>query len=448
MFLQNNTNTDKMMEFDAFARVIKQRKSNNLGRIFLISIGFGALVLLLPWTQNIKSKGLVSTLSPNQRPQQINSIIAGRIEKWYIQDGQKVQKGDTLLQISEIKEEYLDASLLDRVDEQIKAKSDAMDFYSQKANTATLQENALNQSLQFKLEQTRNKLKQYTLQVESDSMAYRAANNQFKISDEQLDRQKKLYEAGLKSLTDFEQKQQYFQEALAKKISAENKFYNGKNELLNIKLDLLASQQEYTEKISKTDGDRFAALSQVSATESEVAKLKNQYANYKKRQGFYIIKAPQDGQIMRSVKAGIGETVKEGELLMQIVPDVFEPAVEMFINPLDLALISIGEKVQIQFDGFPAIVFSGWPAASYGIFKGKVVAIDQSITPNGQFRIWVEPAKNEKKWPKQIRFGSGTQNITLLKDVPLGYELWRQINGFPPDFYQAPKADLNGKNEK
>jgi adhesin transport system membrane fusion protein len=446
MFLQSKINTDKMMEFGAFAEVIKQQKSNSLGKVFLFAAGFCLIILLLPWTQNIKSKGLVSTLSPNQRPQQINSIIAGRIEKWYIQDGQKVKKGDTLLTISEIKEDYLDADLLSRVKDQIGAKSDAMDFYSQKANTAAQQQNALNQSLKFKLEQTKNKLKQYTLQVQSDSMSYVAANNQFNISKEQLDRQKKLFDAGLKSLTDFEQKQQYLQEALAKRISTENKFYNGKNELLNIKLDLLAAQQEYFEKISKTEGDKFTALSQVSATEGEVAKLKNQYANYKKRQGFYIITAPQDGQIMRSIKAGIGETVKEGEQLMQIVPDSFDPAVEMFVSPLDLSLISIGEKVQIQFDGFPAIVFSGWPDASYGIFEGKIVAIDQSINANGQFRVWVSPSG--KTWPKEIRFGSGTQNITLLKDVLLGYELWRQINGFPPDFYKAPKVDKQGKDEK
>lgn len=447
MFLQDKKYTDKMMQFNAFAKVIKQGKSNSLAKIFGLACIIGIGVLLLPWTQNIKSKGIVSTLSPQQKPQQINSIIAGRIEKWYVADGQKVKKGDTLLQISEVKEDYLDTSLLDRVKEQITAKSQTKDFYAQKANAAKDQQSALNQSLKYKLAQTKNKLKQYTLQVTSDSIASKVAKKQYDIAAEQVDRQKKLYEAGLKSLTDFEQKQQYLQEALAKKISSENKFYSGKNELLNIKLDLLASEQEYNEKISKTEGDQFTALSQVSATDGEVAKLKNQYANYKKRQGFYIITAPQDGQMMRSAKAGIGETVKEGEQLMQIVPSRFDPVVEMFINPLDVSLVSIGEKVQIQFDGFPAIVFSGWPDASYGIFEGKVVAIDQAINVNGQFKVWVAPSGNDK-WPKEIRFGSGTQNITLLKDVRLGYELWRQINGFPPDFYQAPKTEKKGTNEK
>ena len=442
MFLERNTNNDKLMQFDSFKRVIRQKSSRHLLRNFLIGLACFLGILFLPWTQNIQSKGNVASLNPDQRPQQINSIISGRIVKWYIQDGQKVKKGDTLLKISEVKEDYLDENLLDRVDDQINAKSEAIDFYKRKANTANQQQKALANALDFKLDQLRNKLKQYNLQVQSDSMSFTAAQNQFKISTDQLNRQKKLYEEGLKSLTDLEQKQQYLQDAQSKKISTENKFYNSKNELLNIKLELLGVEQEYTEKISKTDGDRFTALSQVSSTTGEVAKLKNQFENYKIRQSFYVITAPQAGQVIRTLKAGLGETVKDGETLMQIVPDDFNPAVEMFIEPVDIPLVSIGQKVQIQFDGFPAIVFSGWPQASYGVFGGKVAAIDPSINPNGKFRIWVKP-NDKKPWPKQLRYGSGTKSIALLKDVPLIYELWRQLNGFPPEYYQQTNKKEN-----
>ncbi len=447
MFLQSKTHYTKLMGFESFQKTMSEEPSNKVTKIFLFGFLFAAVVLALPWTQNIKSTGMVSTISPNQRPQEINSIIAGRIEKWYIQDGQKVNKGDTLLVISEVKEEYLDGSLLERTDDQVQAKNEAIAFYGQKAEMATRQQTALNQSLEYKLEQTKNKLQQYRLRVQSDSVAFVAATNQLKISTEQLDRQNQLYDAGLKSLTDLEQKQQYLQDALTKKISAENKFFNGKNELLNIKLELLAVQQEYNEKIAKIDGDRFTALSQVSASEGEVAKLKNQYANYQKRQSFYVITAPQDGQVMRSVKAGIGETVKEGESLMQIVPENFDVAVEMFVDPLNIPLVAIGQRVQIQFDGFPAIIFSGWPDASYGIFEGEVVAVDKSIVSNGKFRVWVAPT-DKKAWPTELRFGAGTKNITLLNDVPLIYELWRQINGFPQDFYKPLSTASKGKDEK
>jgi adhesin transport system membrane fusion protein len=451
MFLERKTHIDKLMEFNSFERIITQKPSKNLTKIFIISIVVFIIIMLLPWTQNIQSEGSLSTISPNQRPQQINSIIAGRIEKWYIQDGQVVQKGDTLLEISEVKEEYLDPNLLGRVTEQIKAKSEAIEFYDQKANTASLQQDALNSALRFKLEQVENKLKQYTLQVQSDSIAYVAAINLLSISTEQLSRRKQLYAADLNSLTELETRQQYYQDALAKKISAENKYYNGKNELLNIKLELLGTQQDYTEKISKIEGDKFTALSQVSSTEGEVAKLNNTYANYQKRQAFYIITAPQAGQVLRSSKAGIGETVKEGEVLITIVPKIFNPAVEIYISPLDMPLISNGQKVQLQFDGYPAIIFSGWPQASYGIFSGRVAAIDQSIHSNGKFRVWVKPDPKERPWPKEIKFGAGAKSIALLSDVTLIYELWRQLNGFPPEFYK-PQAgsdkDKNTKDEK
>ena len=164
-------------------------------------------------------------------------------------------------------------------------------------------------------------------------------------------------------------------------------------------------------------------------------KLKNQFQNYKQRQGFYTIIAPQSGQVVQTLKAGLGETVKDGEPLMQIVPDDFDAAVEMSVSPLDMPLIALGQKVQLQFDGFPAIVFSGWPEASYGVFDGKVAAIDQSIDVNGNFKVWVKP-NGGKAWPKDLRYGAGAKSIALLKDVPLIYELWRQLNGFPPEYYQ------------
>jgi hypothetical protein len=94
-----------------------------------------------------------------------------------------------------------------------------------------------------------------------------------------------------------------------------------------------------------------------------------------------------------------------------------------------------------MFDGFPAIVFSGWPSASYGTFGGKVFAIESNVSKNGMFRVLVEEDTRDKPWPTNLKMGTGLYSFALLKDVPIWYELWRQINGFPPDFYQQQKAD-------
>jgi hypothetical protein len=82
-------------------------------------------------------------------------------------------------------------------------------------------------------------------------------------------------------------------------------------------------------------------------------------------------------------------------------------------------------------------VFSGWPNASYGTFKGKVIAVENTVSANGKFRVLVtEDTSALKRWPRQLKVGIGAQGFALLKNVPVWYELWRNINGFPPDYYK------------
>ncbi|MCW5906278.1 MAG: HlyD family efflux transporter periplasmic adaptor subunit [Chitinophagales bacterium] len=409
--------------------------------------GFSMLfvfTMLLPWTQNIQAPGIITTRSPEERPQELNAIIAGRIEKWYVREGDMVQKGDTILKITEIKENYLDPELLKRTDDQIKAKESTIDFYRNKVAATQNQIAALYQARELKLEQLHNKIQQATLSVQSDSMALQAAITELNIAREQFKRQQDLYKQGLKSLTELEQRQQQMQNAEAKRTIAENKFMNTKNDLLNARIELNTVDREYSEKISKAESDKFTALSEITNGEAEVAKLKNQFSNYAIRNAFYYVLAPQNGQITKTVSAGIGEVVKEGDMMVKIVPAEFQYAVEMYVNPVDLPLISIGQKVRFMFDGWPAIVFSGWPNVSYGTFGGKVVAIDNAISGNGKFRILVAEDKDDTPWPRALKVGGGAKGMALLKDVTIIYELWRQMNGFPPDFYSV----TNSKSEQ
>jgi hypothetical protein len=155
--------------------------------------------------------------------------------------------------------------------------------------------------------------------------------------------------------------------------------------------------------------------------------------------------APQSGQVIHAAKAGINEIIKEGEKIVEIVPNDIKYATELFIEPMDLPLIDTGRTVRFMFDGFPAIVFSGWPAASYGTFSGKVVAVETNRSINGKFRILVTEDPGDRPWPKNMKLGAGANGFALLKDVPIWYELWRNINGFPPDFYTVAEPDKTKK---
>ena len=130
------------------------------------------------------------------------------------------------------------------------------------------------------------------------------------------------------------------------------------------------------------------------------------------------------------------------------MPAQVDLAVETFVRPIDLPLIHIGEEVRVEFDGWPAIVFSGWPNVSYGTYGAKVVAIQRINSDNGKYRVLLAPDETDHEWPSEIRVGSGARTIALLEDVPIWFELWRQLNSFPPNYYQPEPGSKEGSDSK
>lgn len=419
-----------------------------LNRIIIIACVLAIIILLMPWTQNISGSGAVTTLKPDQRPQTVHSAIAGRIEKWYVKEGDHVSKGDTILFISEIKEAYFDPNLVQNTKQQVDAKKMSLESYSGKVNALTSQINALNKEQNLKLEQAQNKMKQAQLKVKSDSIDLEAVKTQLTIATRQFNRVSQLHEEGLKPLTELEEKRLKLQEAQAKIITQENKLLSSENELINAQVEINRILAEYSEKISKANSDKFTALSNQFDTETQVNKLENQYVNYSIRNGMYYIKAPQSGYVNRALQSGLGETIKEGTPIVSIMPSDYDIAVETYVNPIDLPLLKRGEKVRVWFDGWPTIVFSGWPNMSYGTFGGEIVAIENFISPNGKYRVLIAPDKNAEPWPEQLSIGAGAQTMALLETVPVWFEIWRTLNGFPPNYYQSNNTQNDAEKEK
>ena len=429
-----------MERFKSYQYIFRQNKKSTVRKWSFILLVFLFTIMFVPWTQNIRAKGKVTTLKQEQRPQQINTVIGGRVEKWFVMEGDYVKKGDTIIQLSEIKADYLDPNLLQRTDEQISAKQSSIQYYKSKVLATENQIGALKATLTAKLNQIQTKLLQIDVKIKSDSAEMIAATNDLKIANDQFNRQKSMHEMGLVSLTQLESRNQVLQSATAKKISAENKYLASQQERNITRIELSATQQEYAEKLSKAEGDRFGSLSLVEGGKGEIAKLQNQFTSYSIRNGMYYVLAPQSGQIVKARTSGIGEVVKEGDMLVNIVPDKVDYAVELYVRPVDLPLVSPGQQVRFLFDGFPAIVFSGWPNTSYGTYAGIVSAVESDVSENGKFKILIKEDSAYRKWPKELKIGTGANGIALLKDVPVWYELWRNINSFPPDYYEPIKT--------
>ena len=432
----------KLEEFESCKKIQTLNLPRKLSLWLIGFLVFFIIILLLPWTQTIQSKGKITTLRPEFRPQSIYPVIPGAIEQWYIREGDTVRAGDTLLRISEIKTEYFDPNLIERTKEQVVSKEFSVKAYEQKAVALESQIVALQEAEKLKLEQTENKIKQAKLKIQSDSIDMRAAKVANDIAAYQFLRADTMYNKGVISLTKLEEKRNKMQETSAKLNSAENKFLISKNELMNALIEMNSIRQEYTDKIAKARSDRFSTMSSIYDAEGSVSKLKNQQTNYESRNQYYFITAPQDGIVSKIYKKGLGEIIKEGEEILSIMPLNAQLAVEMLVRPMDYPLLKIGLPVIFTFDGWPAFVFAGWPDGAVGTFSGHIFAIDNVTDENNLFRVYVEPDTNyiHKIWPTGLRVGTGAYGRIIMNDVPLWYEVWRQLNGFPPDFYDESKA--------
>ena len=425
--------------------IYRYEKNSMIGYWLLGIIAFLLIVLFLPWTQNISSNGYVTTLHQDQRPQQINTVIPGKIIKWYIKEGDIVKKGDTLVQLADTKDDYLDSNLIDRTKDQLISKEKKILFYSEKIKAIESQINAIESNRDLKIKSYENKIEQYKRKLISDSSEVVAAEVDNKIAYEQFNRGRQMYNQGVVSLVELEKRTAQYNKALAVLTEKQQKILNTTQEINILKIDINSIRQDADDKIFKSRSEIASSRGEIAGTTGEVAKNKNVLANYISRGNQKWLIAPQDGQIIKAKKSGINEMVKEGEMIVEMVPTKIDHAIELFFDPMDLMLIHPGQKIRMIFDGFPAIVFSGWPENSYGTFAGEISMVENNRNENGKFRVLVIPDTAQKSWPNELKTGTGARGFALLNTVPVWYELWRQINGFPPDYYKTKSTSVKQK---
>lgn len=446
--LEHSPYSEKIEKLHTIKLVNTPRKYRIIRNWLLGLLIFLLGVLFIPWQQNVQGKGKVIPFSPQDRPQVVPSVIAGRIEKWLVQEGQHVNTGDTICIISEVKEKFFDPNLVARTGQQVSNKEEAIEAKKNKIDALQTQIQALKSGLKLKLEQAKNKVKQARFKVEAEKAAWEAAKINQQLAQDQYKRLDNLYNRGLASLTELQNRNNKTQEATAKLVEAENKYNTVQNELINAEIELNSIEADYLDKISKAESTLNETAGELFESRAEVAKLRIEQTNLQLRSGFYIIRAPQAGYVVKALRSGIGETIKEGEDVVTIVPDNARLAAEMYVRAIDLPIIHKGEKVRVQFDGWPALVFSGWPNVSVGTFGGIVQVVDRVNSSNGLFRVLVTADPDDVPWPEQIRAGTGIYGWAMLKVVPVWFELWRQFNGFPPDFVSEVEAAQKGSEVK
>jgi adhesin transport system membrane fusion protein len=422
----------------AMALVPPARAQRTLANVLLAVLGLVALVLVLtPWQQTAPGSGRVVAYVPEERQQNLEAPIEGRVLRWYVREGSAVQKGDPIVELSDN-----DPEILMRLRSERDAVEARLDAARARARSLESRIAALAESRSSSIAGAQSRVGMAAQRVVSAEQAVMLAQAALGAAELNLTRQTSLAEAGLTSRRQLELTDLDLTRAKTELERARLALAAAKGERIALESDRLKADTDANAAINDAHASRAAADAEVANASAELARIEVRLA----RQAAQSVVAPRAGLVFRVVANGqSGEIVKAGDVLATLVPDTSERAVELWVSGNDLPLLRQGGAARVQFEGWPAVQFSGWPAIAVGTFPGSVALIDAADDGAGKFRVLIVPT-SEAPWPEPIYLRQGVRALGWIQlgQVRLGYELWRQFNGFPPSLPSDPAATKAG----
>jgi multidrug resistance efflux pump len=385
-----------------------------------------ALMAFAPWQQTITGAGFVVAYAPRERQQVLEAPIEGRIVSWNdnLFENGRIEQGEVIAEIRDLDAEYSTRlagqlentrSMLAASNRIVEATEGQLNAYREVQQQVTLAQDAYVQAATEKVAAAEQKLAIASAAIPQLQAAY--------------DRAKILNEQGNLSLEKFQETERKLLESQAKVREESANVSAAKSDLTGKQNDRLAYIQKATADVSYYEGALDKARAEVAKAEKELFEMQSKVA----RQDTQKIVAPFTGYVVE-ISPNIGtQLVKKGDPICRIVPDTKDRAVQIWLDGNDAPLVNEGDHVRLQFEGWPAIQFAGWPSVAVGTFGGTVASVDMIDNGKGKFRCQIRPDFPEE-WPNEryLRQGVRANGWVLLETVPLWFEFWRQLNGFPP----------------
>lgn len=390
-------------------------------------------MIFVPWQQSVRGSGRVIAYAPVERQQAIEAPVEGRVVEWHVQEGDRVSKGDAVVTLSDNDPEIL--ARLEREYEATRSQVEATKL------SIAVTESRISSLDSARLAAVSNaKLRAQMARDRKDAAAQGviAAKATLTTAELNLKRQRSLHEEGLASTRDRELAELDRDRAEAELDQAQATLAAAEREIsaLQAELERIAANQE-----AELNGAR-ASLQSLYAGKAKIEAEQTKVEVRLARQRSMRIDAPRAGTILRLVARPGGEIVKASDPLALLVPERSASAVELWVDGNDAPLVQTQRPVRLQFEGWPALQFVGWPAVAVGTFGGRVAFVDAAGDGTGRFRVVVVPDHGHA-WPEgnYLRQGVRANGWVLLDQVRLGFEIWRQLNGFPPSITLEQNED-------
>jgi adhesin transport system membrane fusion protein len=379
--------------------------------LVLIFIGLVVAMAFLPWQQSISGTGRSIALTPLERQQTISAPVDGRVLRWHVVEGTRVKRDDVIVEVTDN-----DPSVVDRIQGELRdARERAQSLGDRIAGLRASRENALAAA--------DSRISMAMERIRAAERGLEAADATLLAARLNRERQEQLIKRGLTATRNVELARMDHDRAIAEVERSRNTLNAARQDHQATVSDRQKVEADYTALLEDANATRASASGAVRPIETRLARQTNQQ-----------IRAPRDGVILRLLAQPGSELLKAGEPLALLVPDTTDRVVELWVNGNDMPLVHPGDKARLQFEGWPAIQFVGWPSVAVGTFGGIVKLIDATDDGTGRFRILIAPDPADEAWPeaRYLRQGVRANGWVLLKQVKLGFELWRRFNGFPP----------------
>ncbi|MGJ5820304.1 HlyD family secretion protein [Paludibaculum fermentans] len=432
-----------MSSLAAMELVTTPRIVRTLAAILVVMFLFTALALVFtPWQQSVSGLGQVSAFSPLERTQVLSAPVEGRVLRWHVSEGSRVKKGAVIVELADN-----DKQMLDRIRNERSAVDDRRGNAEGRVSAHLLRIGRLEESRTSAISAAQNRVTMAEERIGQARQALTMAQERLTAARLNLDRHTGLLKSGLASQRSLELARQESATAQAEVLRAEAALSAAQSEKRALDDDLRKVRADGDAAIEAERASIQLARGEVANIRAELQRIDVRVA----RQQTQTLVAPRDGTVLRLLAQPESVVFKAGEPLAQFVPDVEEPTVELWLSGVDLPLVQPGDAVRLQFNGWPAIQFVGWPSVAVGTFGGRVRLVDATGNKAGKFRILVSPDPADERWPSAnyLRQGVQAKGWVLLRQVPLGWEFWRRLNGFPPVIAEnEPGAATSESKEK
>ncbi len=428
---------DEVMSTTATPRVVRW-----LGRlVILLFLATPFLLAFVPWQQTVKGRGQVIAFAPVDRMQVLTARVSGQVRKWHVVEGSRVKMNDPVVDIEDNDPEL--AARLESQREFLGGRiAAARQEVAEQEAAAKAQESARDAAV--KAAEANREAARRSIEVAKQAGANADFAQTFEKS--RFEMFEDLFTnptfGGLESRLNRDEARMRADRAGTDAEKAVAEIQRAEAALLTQEALLMQADAAGLSAIAVARSNLRKSEQNLFSIEREIQEIDNRIERFKAR----LVVAPCDGTVYR-VEANVGQGgqyVKEGDELCTIVPDTNDRVVELFLDGIDAPLVrGFAERtgamphVRLQFEGWPAVQFSGFPELAIGTFGGKVRQIDSAASgTSGKFRMLIEPdqLRPGEIWPDPEFLRQGNQAIgwVFLNRVSLGYEIWRRLNGFPP----------------